>query len=517
MTVESDTRGVSTQVAPSQDSGRTEAPSGDSAESAFQPLFGDAPTLTPEAFAAEPIYVDTDHLVHVLSELHAHDIDNDDKVLLSAEELRLLIQHQVHLDVEEMRPVLLREEDNAKIDIVVMLFKHIVVDPDLPGMTKAMIGRLLIPAVKVAILEPAFFSDDLHPVRQLLNEVTESCFGWEGCTDLDNIVVHRKVDVLVDRILDEYGTDSAIFGELLQDFREFIRIRQSLPVEQDDSAEVVEMTDRVIAERWVRQDIPEIATQFFSGPWKQLLLNVYHQAGADSKAWASAIGVGDLLVWSLLPNLTVQQQQNISRSLPGLMAQLARGMAAAGVPEPEQQYFLQEIGRHHAVLYPAEPAPPAAAETAPIPPSPAEPEASPAAGGAAAPETSPSVPPAAPSASQNEFPDEMMFGSARTRFEDIDEAEQKRLAPLIAQVKALRIGQWMEFIDERGESRKGKLIWKNEFFDDYTFVDRLRRVVADTNSVELARELLAGRARFMENKPLLEKAMKVVIGRSRKQ
>ena len=69
-----------------------------------------------------------------------------------------------------------RAESDA-IDIVSMLFDFILGDKTLPDRLKALIARLQIPMVKVAILDDSFFSKNAHPARQLLNELAYAASG----------------------------------------------------------------------------------------------------------------------------------------------------------------------------------------------------------------------------------------------------------------------------------------------------------------------------------------------------
>jgi hypothetical protein len=62
-----------------------------------------------------------------------------------------------------------RAFDLAVLDAVAGLFEFILDDPGISPHYKATIANLQIPALRVALVSPDFFSDDQHPARQLID------------------------------------------------------------------------------------------------------------------------------------------------------------------------------------------------------------------------------------------------------------------------------------------------------------------------------------------------------------
>ena len=58
--------------------------------------------------------------------------------------------------------------DVMTLDVVTMLFDFILDDKNIPDSMKALIGRLQIPVLKVAMIDNSVFSKKAHPVRRLL-------------------------------------------------------------------------------------------------------------------------------------------------------------------------------------------------------------------------------------------------------------------------------------------------------------------------------------------------------------
>ncbi|HEX6833301.1 MAG TPA: DUF1631 family protein, partial [Rudaea sp.] len=63
----------------------------------------------------------------------------------------------------------LQPEDSDTIDLVGMLFDYIMKDTRAAGSTQAMLAKLQVPLLRVALKDKSFFTRRAHPARQLLN------------------------------------------------------------------------------------------------------------------------------------------------------------------------------------------------------------------------------------------------------------------------------------------------------------------------------------------------------------
>ncbi|MBP8215436.1 MAG: DUF1631 family protein, partial [Propionivibrio sp.] len=135
--------------------------------------------------------------------------------------------------VNQVRMV--RESDSAKqvggleavtIDIVAMLFDFIFDDIHVPVAIKALLSRLQIPVLKVAMLNPGFFADRQHPTRRFLGGVSGVAIRWGNSVD-EADPFYRKLAELVDRIQAEFENDVEIFGTALSELEGFVREHES--------------------------------------------------------------------------------------------------------------------------------------------------------------------------------------------------------------------------------------------------------------------------------------------------
>jgi hypothetical protein len=75
----------------------------------------------------------------------------------------------------------------------------------------------------------------------------------------------------------------------------------------------------------------------------------------------------------------------------------------------------------------------------------------------------------------------------------------------------LEMGKWVEFQDEQGNNRHAKLAWKSELLGEYTFLNWKFDVVADKTLLELAEDLRHGKAKVMNDVPLMDRALSSVL------
>ncbi len=109
------------------------------------------------------------------------------------------------------------QTDQDAINLVSMLFEFILEDRQLQAPIKAVLGRLQIPMVKVALVDSTFFNRGGHVARRLLNEMAMASIGWtekEGGND----PFYNKLEEIVLKIVNQFESDVSIFAHALDDF-----------------------------------------------------------------------------------------------------------------------------------------------------------------------------------------------------------------------------------------------------------------------------------------------------------
>lgn len=168
--------------------------------------------------------------------------------------------------------------DEDAIDLVGMLFDVMLDERDLENRSREMIGRLVVPFVKVALLDRKMFVQKTHPARRLLNSLAEACEGNNGDSAAERVLM-GKVEEIVDRLVAEFNENLAIFLTLEEEFRDFlsqhrrrVEIAERRATETQRGQEKLELArSRALSELEQRAPegagLPKAVDDFLRQPW----------------------------------------------------------------------------------------------------------------------------------------------------------------------------------------------------------------------------------------------------------
>ena len=226
------------------------------------------------------------------------------------------------------------------IEMVAMLFDFIFETRDLPDGIKALLARLQIPVLKVAMLDGAFFARKTHPSRLLVNALAAAGLGWSPAMGQDD-PLYRAIERIVHRVIDGFGDNLAIFDELRAELEAFLLSEERAAEENfATTAEAINEGDRkdlagVVAKSEIERrvesyPIPRFLADFLRQKWHGTLEGIYLRDGEESDAWSSSVATLEDLVWSVQPKKTPEDRKHLVALLPSLLKRIA-----AGVPGPQ--------------------------------------------------------------------------------------------------------------------------------------------------------------------------------------
>lgn len=251
----------------------------------------------------------------------------------------------------------LEQADDDVINLVSMLFDFILDDQALPTAIKALIGRLQIPLLKVAITDKSFFANDSHPARLLLNALARAGTQWSPLQGSDD-TLYRLVETSVFRVLDDYDLDASLFAELLEQVNAELdrQTQQSDRVEarvremeegRAQSELAARTVDKELDKRLAGRALPEIAEKVLRQAWRQALVLTFLREGADSESWAKQLKVADAVVWSLLPHQDEASKERLRGLSPRLLTSLDQGLLAINFDSVERQTLVAALRQAH--------------------------------------------------------------------------------------------------------------------------------------------------------------------------
>jgi hypothetical protein len=248
--------------------------------------------------------------------------------------------------------------DDIIIEVVALLFDYIFENKGIPDKAKALIGRLQIPVLKVAILDKSFFSKRHHPARQLLNALAHATVGLQD-QQSEQSALYKELEACIEKVQVEFDTDIAVFETVLNELEAFLDKHQDhLDGNIEDAKKMMQGRERLkIAESLVEDEIerklegkpfPEFIKTFAMDKWKNLLIVTYLKEGHESDAWKSRLEMLDLIIWSALPKSTLKDKKKLVDMLPTLISGIETGMKLLSMEEAEQSEFLEKLASCHA-------------------------------------------------------------------------------------------------------------------------------------------------------------------------
>lgn len=385
------------------------------------------------------------------------------------------------------KPPALPEEDSDAIDLVGMLFDHLMKDVRPNSPASNLLAKLQVPLLRVALQDKGFFTRQQHPARQMLNAIAETGAYWLGEDDADQQLV-GKMQSVVDRTVREFDGDLGVFNNLLEDLSshlqtvsrkaevaekrhvEAARGKERLALARDRAATVVEAMLK-------KQNLPRFTHTLLSQAWTDVMALTALRQGEDSDAWRQQLEIAERLV-------------GVAKAGPG----------AAGIPSSEAaalqqdiQAALTQVGYHDE-------------EASAIAQRLVDPQ-----GGAAADDDS--------AASRTEL---TMRLKARARLgEDLQESKKKKKVVLspdeqarLEQIKHLPFGTWFEFtLNQQGEKVRRRLSWFSTVTGHVLFVNHRGQKVGEHSLEGLAKAMAQGQVKVVEEEKgtLIDRAWGTVM------
>lgn len=321
----------------------TDPESGETIELSFneiQRLLKEFRQLQPSAPTPDnAVAISTQDLMRLLSHLQQHTSEQENDSAVIRKQIDGILNRA---SKQSDRPRVIGEVDNDAINLVSMLFEFILEDQGLPDSLKALISRLQIPMLKVAVLEQDIFNSASHPARRLLNELGQAALGWNAQESQQQDKLHQKIEMIVHRLVTEFTNDTQIFSELLEDFLDFNHVerRRSDLVEQrlKDAEEGRARTllarkqiEDELNKRLQGQTLPETIVRLLQEWWSKVLLLQHLRHGAESKQWLSSVAIMDHLIWSVSPEPNAQSAAKLKQLVPKLLTQLRKGFDEAAL------------------------------------------------------------------------------------------------------------------------------------------------------------------------------------------
>ncbi len=249
--------------------------------------------------------------------------------------------------------------DGRVAALLARLFAVIQSDTALPAPVRAVIARLQVSALRVALQDASMLDSIEHPVWGLMNRIASAGQGYPAPGDRRLASLISFCDAIAEEVSRAQVGDSAPFRRALVRVDAFLaeqlqwQLREaSATVAGLQRAERRDGLEQVLGQRLAEQiariPAPAPIRRFVTSAWAEVLAESMVRFGEQAEPTQAYVKTVDDLLWSLRPPDHPLSRQRLVGLLPGLLQRLREGMALIQMPPAEQQAVLDALMPIHA-------------------------------------------------------------------------------------------------------------------------------------------------------------------------
>ena len=250
------------------------------------------------------------------------------------------------------------QSERDVISFVSLLFQFVLDDRSLADPMKAAISRLQIPIIKVAMQDAGFFSEQAHPARRLLNEMTTAALGWIAEENYQNDSLYQCVCATVERVSNEFVDDKQLFSDVLADFISFVDyekkradLREKRVVDaeagRDRSQSARDYVAKLIEAKNLAHCAPDFVRVMIEKNWNNKLFLTYLKQGLESQEWLDAVAAMDDLLWTVAPERFIGDRVGIIHRIPAMLKLLRQGLNSINFDSYAAGEFFAHLEHFH--------------------------------------------------------------------------------------------------------------------------------------------------------------------------
>ena len=250
------------------------------------------------------------------------------------------------------------------LEVVNLMVENIAGDKRLLAPVQQVVRELEPALLRLALIDPRFFSDKMHPARRLLEQMTQRSLAWQDASapafQAFMEPLTQAVQALANMPIESVEPFDFALKTLTHAWSDQHRekrhretaVKSLLQAEQRNI-----LADKISREIRAREDgqmAPHDILLFLLGPWAQVMAQARL---ADRVGMADPGGYGAVindLIWSGQPELARNSIPRLTRIIPGLLSTLREGLASIDYPQNELSRFFNELMElHQQALRPA--------------------------------------------------------------------------------------------------------------------------------------------------------------------
>ncbi|NLA67800.1 MAG: DUF1631 domain-containing protein [Gammaproteobacteria bacterium] len=355
----------------------------------------------------------------------------------------------------------LSQRDNDTFELLHLLYGQLEGEVRGDAPAAALIRRLQLPLLRVALQDQAFFVQATHPARELLNTVAETAASWLDKDDLDPQLL-LPLQQAVTHVVEKYDGDSKVFEDSNEKLQSHLQaqVRKAEMLERrhieaargKEKLEVAKLRSTAVLEKLVGdQRIPKFSRALLNQAWADVLTLTLLRQGEDSPEWKAQLDATRRIISACARGEEVGD--------PALASHIEAALSQVGYHAEEAAIIAARLTSSRSD------------------------------------EDDP--------ASRTEL---AMKLKARTRLgEDAERARRPDLPPRTPeeqaryeQLRVMPFGTWIEFTtNQQGDVVRRRMSWFSPVTDNALFVNQRGQRIGEQSLDSLARMIVAGQARIV--------------------
>lgn len=257
---------------------------------------------------------------------------------------------------EHLRRVASGVGQALSLEVVALMVENIARDARLLDPIREVVKNLEPALLRLAVVDPRFFSDKQHPARRLLQEITHRSLAYET-VDTRGFAgflepLQRVVSPLSGIEIEGAEPFEKVLQELVRAWDERKPQRQL-----DDAVKALQqaearnvLAEKIATEIQAKPDIGKVSAgvcDFLCGPWAQVMAHarLTDDSGADDPGQYAELVLA--LIWSAQPELTCKNVGELTRLVPKLLGKLREGLDLIDYPSVKTSAFFELLMKLH--------------------------------------------------------------------------------------------------------------------------------------------------------------------------
>jgi len=268
--------------------------------------------------------------------------------------------------VEGQRQVLRRSARDVaqalSLEVVTLMVENMAHDTRLLEPVREVIRNLEPALLRLALVDPRFFTDRRHPARRLLQEVTHQSMAFESESAPGFSAFFKGLQAALSPLFRTGIENADVFEVKLDTLQE--EWRQTTRGNEQDREAAVEVLKHaearnLLAEKVAQgieglpdaEKVPEVVMDFLCGPWSQVVAQARIKSGAGSVAAEKFEALIPALLWSAHPELARASPAKLTRLVPRLLSTLREGLETINYPSTRTSVFLESLMLIHQMAF----------------------------------------------------------------------------------------------------------------------------------------------------------------------